>query len=319
MTTYHVLVLSDFQEVHKESMPKSLTYTYIQKDRLTKEMLAQADIVIGNPPINILHEAKKLKLLQLETAGNEAYTQEGILPQGCILCNATGSFGLAISEYLLCTTLMLMRNMNHYVRNQEKALWQVEGPITSIYGATFLIIGMGDLGSEFAKKVKLLGGYTIGIKKHINKKIDYVDELYTLADMETVIPRADVVVMALPSTAETWHCFKKSYFAKMKERAFFINVGRGTAIVTEDLLDAVQQKSIAGAAIDVCDIEPIPKDHPIWKEENIMITPHISGTFQLPETFERFVKIVAFNVQAFIDGEELQNVVDRKEGYRIYK
>ena len=318
MKTYHVLELSGFKQEHKQKLPAFVKCTYATPATVTLTQMQQVDIVIGRPPIELLKQSPNVKWLQLDTAGSEIYAKEEVLPKGCILTNATGSFGLAISEYLLCTILMLMRNMNLYIRNQEKGLWQVEGPISSIYGSTFLIVGLGDLGMEFAKKVKLLGGKSIGIKRHVDKELEYIDELYTLQDIEKLLPRADVVVLALPNTKETARCFHKEYFEFMKKSAIFVNVGRGNAVYTEDVLHAVKENEIAGAILDVCDVEPIPSSHPIWKEENIIITPHISGTFQLPETYERFVDIVIQNLHAYDRGEELRNVVDLSLGYRTY-
>lgn len=319
MNPKKTLILTKLTQEQQLAVPEEMNVIYCDEKTLSKELIADADVIVGKPPIELLPYAKKLAWLQLETAGNEQYAKEGLLPEQCILTNATGSFGLAISEYLLCTILMQMRNMNLYIRNQEQGVWQVEGPIQSIYGSTFLIVGLGDLGYEFAKKVKALGGYTIGIKKHVDQPIPYMDEVTTMDHLESLLPKADVVVLALPSTKETRGCFKRAYFSYMKPTAILANVGRGDVMDCMDVVDAIQHHELAGAILDVCNVEPIPKEHPIWNQKEIIVTPHISGTFQLPETKQRFVNLLVSNMKAYINEEPLRNVVDIKEGYRIYQ
>lgn len=309
-------VLTELTHAQKDRLPKG--YEYIFSETMDKQEIEDVEVIVGRPPFELLPYAKNLKWLQLDSAGSEHYCKVGLLPEGCVLSNATGSFGLTISEYLICTILMLMRNMNLYVRNQEQAKWQIEGPIYSIYGSTFLIVGLGNLGIEFAKRIKALGGHTMGIKKHVEQSIEYIDELYTMDQIKDVLPKADVVVMALPSTKETRKSFLGEYFDIMKESAIWANVGRGDVVDTMDVVNAVKGKKILGAVLDVCDIEPIPADHPIWKEKNIVITPHISGTFQLPKTKDIFVDILCENLEAFKNKEPLRNIVDVKEGYRSY-
>lgn len=308
-------VLTELTKQQYDRLPKQ--YDILCKKTLTDEELKSVEVIVGRPSLADLQKAKNLKWLQLDSAGSERYCAEGSLPKGCILSNATGSFGLTISEYLICTILMLMRNMNWYQRNQLQGKWQVEGPISSIYGSTFLIVGMGNLGLEFAKRIKALGGYTIGIKRHI-EPIEELDELYTMAEITEVLPRVDVVVLALPSTKETRKSFKKEYFERMKPTAIWANVGRGDVVNTMDVVEAVQNKVIMGAILDVCEEEPIPQNHPIWKEENIIITPHISGTFQLPRTQEIFVDILVENMEAYQKEEKLRNIVNLQDGYRSY-
>lgn len=188
----------------------------------------------------------------------------------------------------------------------------------SIYGSTILIAGTGDLGQEFAKRVKAMGAYTIGIRRRVQERVPYFDELHTMEELCTLLPRADVVVLALPSTEKTRGCFGSEQLACMKTTAILVNVGRGDALSCDELLQAIQQKQLSGAVLDVCDREPLAKEHPLWKQPNVIITPHISGTFQLKESFYRFTEIALYNLQAFLEHKELKNVVDRKLGYRVH-
>lgn len=314
----HLLDLSGLHKQYAAQIPDVYEVQEADASTINKELVEWADVILGRVPRNLLVHARRLQLLQLDCAGSEQYVEEGLLSQECVLCNASGSFGLAISEYLLCTILMLMRNMNLYTRNQLHSLWKVEGPIQSIYHSTIIIAGTGDLGQEFAKRAKALGAYTIGIRQHVENQVAYFDELHTLSELIELLPQADVVVLALPSSKKTRRCFTKQHFAAMKSTAILANVGRGDVLYTEDLLEAVQTKQIYGAIVDVCDVEPLDDKHPLWKEENIIVTPHISGTFQLQESYARFAQIALYNLEAFAKGQELKNIVDRVEGYRIH-
>lgn len=203
----HLLELSGFEREQLARIPDSYIVTCADRTSVSAAMVKEADVIIGRVPVEFLGYARKLRLLQLDCAGSEQYTADGLLAKDCQLCNASGSFGLAISEYLICTILMLMRNMNLYIRNQEQAYWHMEGPVQSIYGSTVLIAGTGDLGQEFAKRVKAMGAHTIGIRRRIQESVPYFDELHTMEEMCNLLPHADVVVLALPSTERTRGCF----------------------------------------------------------------------------------------------------------------
>ena len=314
----HLLELSGFEREQLARIPDSYIVTCADRTSVSAAMVKEADVIIGRVPVEFLGYARKLRLLQLDCAGSEQYTADGLLAKDCQLCNASGSFGLAISEYLICTILMLMRNMNLYIRNQEQAYWHMEGPVQSIYGSTVLIAGTGDLGQEFAKRVKAMGAHTIGIRRRIEESVPYFDELHTMEEMCNLLPHADVVVLALPSTERTRGCFGSEQLACMKKTAILANVGRGDALNTNEFLQAIQRKQLSGAVLDVCDCEPLAKEHPLWKQPNVIITPHISGTFQLKESFYRFTEIALYNLQALLENKALKNVVDRKQGYRVH-
>lgn len=320
MKPYQVLIISQSQEKQTFLIDEAVyKVRYRTKSSVSISEVEEADIIVGNIPRSLATHAKKLKLLQLESAGSERYVGEGLLPKGCILTNASGSFGLAIAEYLIGTILMQMRNLHTYVRNQDVHIWRSELPISSIYGSTFLIAGMGDLGVEFATRIKALGGYTIGIKKHIDKKLDCLDEQYTMKDLPNLLNRADVVTLCLPSTKETRGCFKKEYYDNMKKNSILVNVGRGDILKLDELLEAVQKEKLAGAILDVYEKEPLLSSHPLWNEKRILMTPHISGTFELQESCNRFSNIVNHNLDAFHKHEGLWNIVDVAQGYRKEK
>ena len=177
-------------------------------------------------------------------------------------------------------------------------------------------MGLGNIGSEFAARYKALGGYVIGIKRTQSaQKTDCADELYTTEELDRHIPRADVVALSLPSTKETVSLFGAERIGLLKHSAILINVGRGTAVDSDALSDALYAGKAGGAALDVTDPEPLPPDHPLWNAPNTIITPHVSGEWEVPENTERVLDIVYDNLRRFTAGQPLRNVVDRTTGY----
>jgi phosphoglycerate dehydrogenase-like enzyme len=143
-----------------------------------------------------------------------------------------------------------------------------------------------------------------------------VDELAMTKDLDSVLPRADVVFSVLPNTAETRGIYTLERFDRMKDTAIFVNCGRGSAVSSETLYRALSEGKIQAAAVDVTEIEPLPADSPLWGLDNLVITPHISGGDHLPETYERIVDIAAANLLAYCAGGKLENVVDFATGYK---
>lgn len=280
-----------------------------------QQLLRQASIIVGNPPPALLKDCPRLGLLQLQSAGTNAYL-DGVLPPGCRLANATGAYGLAISEHMLGVLLQIYKKLADYRDSQHRCQWKDAGTVKSVYGATVLIVGLGDIGGEFAKRVKALGAYTIGLRRQDLRKPDYLDELHLSNKLEELLPRADVVALCLPETAQTKGLIGRRQLALLQPEAVVLNVGRGSAIDTEALCDALEATPTLFAGLDVTDPEPLPPDHRLWRLKNAFITPHVSGGHHLPETFARIVQISAHNIQAYLDGRPLRSEVDFSTGYR---
>ncbi|MBE6891031.1 MAG: D-2-hydroxyacid dehydrogenase [Ruminococcaceae bacterium] len=288
---------------------------YKSVETVATEDIFDADAILGNLPPKLLKDAKKLKWLQSSMAGTDAYLG-GVLPEGVKLTNVTGAFGLAISEHMVATVFTLYKKLHLYRDNQNRSQWLDRGTVKQIEGSTVLTVGLGDIGGNFAKKMKALGAYTIGVRRKDISKPDYIDELVLQNDLDKVLPRADIVALALPNTAETKGLFNRERIYNMKDGATLINVGRGNAVDTEALCDALEDGKLYAASLDVTDPEPLPSDHRMWKIENALITPHISGFFHLRKTYENIVDIFIENLSRFLDGKELENIIDMDTGYR---
>lgn len=314
-----ILVLTSFNEKQLEVLKAAAGGNLNIKsyETATKLDFEQAHIIVGNPSAENLKYCKNLLLLQLESAGADQYCKDGVLPQGTILCNSRGAYGLSISEYMIGMLLQIYRRFPDYWEDQKNgAFGRDHGKVCSIYGARVLILGLGDIGSEFARRVKAFGGYTIGVRRSSLSCPEYLDEIHLAEDLEELLPDADVVSLSLPATKETYHILNRERIALLKKEAVVLNVGRGSAIDTEALADALERGKLFGAGLDVTDPEPLPKSHRLLQLSNVFITPHISGGHHLEETVNRIAKIAAYNIRGLRMGKErLLNMVNQNRGY----
>ena len=176
---------------------------------LTQELADWADICLGNLPAKFLHGSEKLLWLQTNSAGVEEYVRPGVLGENTLLTNATGAYGLAISEYMLGVLLELLKKLELYRDAQKQGAWESLGSVGSVYGATVLVLGMGDIGGEFGQRCKALGARVIGVRRSKRPCPDYADEVHTLEDLDELLPQADVVAVTLPGTASrAWRSLK---------------------------------------------------------------------------------------------------------------
>jgi len=312
-----VLVCIPMDESHKSKLQMAAPlakYSYMPAKEVTRDLLSSVDVVIGNPPAALYEGLTNLKWVQLSSAGVNDYMR--VLPESTLLTNMTGAFGLAISEYMVAVLTMMVKKLHLYRDNQNRGVWLDEGKVKKIEGSTVLVVGLGDIGGDFARRMKALGAYVIGVRRANPEKPDYVDELHLFDDLDELLPRADAVTLSLPSTPATYHLFDAGRLAKMKPGAFFVNVGRGDAVVTDDLCDALESGHLGGAAVDVTEPEPLPEGHRLWGIRSAIVTPHVSGFYHLDETYERSVNIAAENLARFVNGQELLSLVDRATGYR---
>lgn len=282
-----------------------------------EEDLRDAEILYGDFPTQFLPQCKNLRWLQCSFAGVDRYAHRELYANpDTVVTNAAGSFGITISEHMICVLLMMMRRMPEYRELVARREWRNLGRIRSIYGSTVCVIGMGDIGSNFARRVRAMGARVIGVRRSEDKPApDWADAVYPTARLEEALAQADVTALCVPSTRETRHLMGEEQFAAMKDGAYLLNVGRGTAIDQEALDRALRAGKLAGAAIDVADPEPLPQDHFLWETPNLILTPHVSGNMSLPKTCDIVVDIFLNNLAKWSRGEPLDHVVDLDRGY----
>ena len=316
-----IVVTIPVEDRHKEYFEKigdGSAFVYTSPSAVTGEDIRDAEIIIGNVEPGLLKEAENLKWIQLNSAGSDNYCIPGVLKPGVILTNATGAYGLAISEYMVGMSFLLQNKFYRYCRNQADHQWKDEGDVTSVWGSATLVVGLGDIGGEYSKRMKALGSYTIGVRRTPGEKPEYLDEIYTTDSLDELLPRADFVALSLPNSPSTYHIMDERRLGLMKPGAYLLNVGRGSAIDGDALCRALKEGHLGGCGVDVMDPEPLPGDHPLWDAPRMVITPHISGQYHLKETFERIVRIAGENLEKFLDGDAdgMRNLVDFGTGYR---
>lgn len=314
MKVLMVMPVNDENKALLEASAPGSSFIFCQKP--SDEDIISADIILGNLPAEKIMKNKNLKWLQTNSAGVEQFIKPGVLPKDCKLTNATGGYGLAISEHLMGMYLELIKKLHFYRDNQKEGCWKDCGGVASVYGSTVLILGLGDIGSSFAKICKAMGAYVIGVRRTDASKSDFADEVHLTAEIDDLLPKADCVAIALPGTPETAGMFGAKRISKMKDGAVLLNVGRGSIVDTEALCDALESGKLSGAGLDVTEPEPLPENSRLWKIDTAVITPHVSGGYHLHETHERIVGICAENLRRFLAGEQLKNTVDFTTGYR---
>ena len=281
--------------------------TFLPAAEVSAELLADQDALIGNLAPDRLKNTG-LQWVQLNSAGADAYTPEGILSPDCILTTAVGAYGLAVSEHMIALTFAMVRRLGQYARGQMQHTWEPRGQISSVEGSTVLILGLGDIGGSYARKMKALGARTIGLRRRNTDCPEWLDVQDTIDRLDEYLPQADIVAMVLPGGKATYHMMNDDRIRRMKKGACLLNAGRGTAIDPAALEKALRQGHLACAALDVTEPEPLPADSPLWDMDNLILTPHVAGGFYLPETVNRIIRIAADNLDAWLKNAPMRNV-----------
>lgn len=267
-----------------------------------------ADVIFGAPKLPWLDDTPRLGWLQLPTAGADRYC--GLRPD-VLLSNASGSFGIPIAEWVLGTMVIFTRNLHLYRDQQHQRLWQERHGVGEVYGSTVGIVGLGDLGTQIGLRAKAFGCRVLGTRRRPTPCPDFLDALLPLDEL---IPQADFLVLTLPKTPATQTIINADRIARMKPGARLINVGRGAIVDEEALIAALRTGRIAGAALDVTAVEPLPPESPLWTMEQVIITPHVSARSPRANA-DRRTQIFCDNLHRYRTGEPLANLVNRQAGY----
>lgn len=256
----------------------------------------------------LLAQGAKPEWLQSTWAGFKPLLAAG-LPRDYRLSRAVGVFGQPIAEYVIAQLLRHELQLDARQRSQHQREWNHRLP-GSLAGKKVLIVGAGDIGGEVAGFLQPFGVELYGIV-NTPRPLSAFKQVAGLDELQTAVQHADYVINLLPDTAATADIYNAALFAAMKTSALFINVGRGTAVVDEDLLAALRSKQIAGAVLDVFRQEPLPKAHPFWQAPNLTITGHVAG----PMVPALLVRLFLDNLRRFQRGEALRGAVDFAKGY----
>lgn len=288
-----------------------------EKELLESQECANIEIVLGEPELSTIHCMKHLRWIQMTWAGANKYTSAVDFPDQVVLTSASGAYGCVISEYIVSGILALYKNLFAYRAQMQEGGWnKIQGEDT-LEGKRVLILGTGNIGQETAKKLRCFGAYTVGICRTPGRQQFPFEEIYTIDSVDTQLQSADVVVIALPGTAETRGMFDAERIKRMKASAILVNVGRGFVVNTDELTNALQQGLLRGAVLDVTDPEPLPEKHPLRDMENVLLTPHISGIGWGENQFtrKRILEIFCENMKRDTNHEPKKNRIDFSKGY----
>ena len=273
------------------------------------------EVIFGNIPEGRIPQAKQLKWLQTGSAGVAQYCEPGVLPDDILLTNASGGYGVGISEYMVGQMFAMLKRFPAYLDNQRKHSWQRLGRVGAVQGLKVTVVGLGDIGSEFAQRAHLLGASVRGVKRSRTETPDYLERLYITKEMDEALKDADLVALALPGVADTEGVLNRERLLALKPGCYIINVGRGNAIDQDALVELLNAGHIGGAALDVFVEEPIPESDPIWDAQNVIITPHVSGGITFDLTVQTIIDLFLENLASYAAGRPFARTVNRKLGY----
>jgi phosphoglycerate dehydrogenase-like enzyme len=294
-----------------QAVPEARVATPDTEDDAKRE-IADADAAFGTIPPAVLKEARQLKWLQAPAAAPAAgYYYPELVAHPVTVTNFRGIFNDRIPAHIMAYVLSFARGFHVYVRQQLRKEWRPLRTEDCIFlpDATALIVGVGEIGAETARLCAAFGMKVIGVDARRTDTPPGVASLHKPEELDGLLGQADFVILTVPHTPQTEGFFGAAKFARMKKSAYFINIGRGKTTRLDDLNAALRSGTIAGAGLDVYEIEPLPADHPLWDAPNTILTPHAAD--RGPHLDERRQTILVENARRFARGETLVNLVDK--------
>lgn len=296
----------------KEGAPAGVEIVAAAPGQVASE-IADADALIsGQITRQQLAAAKQLKWVQILNAGAEDYIPI-LKGTDVTLTNLKVVLGPEVADHAMALLLALTRGLYETIPARK---WEVPrdiGRVTELQGKTAVIVGVGGVGTQIAQRAGAFGMSVTGVDPRDAAPTSAVTKMVTPEQLDSVLPSADVVFITVPETPATKGMIGAKQFGEMKRGAYFICVSRGTVYSTDALVDALTNRRLAGAGLDVTDPEPLPADHALWKFPNVLITPHIAGASDVAST--RVIELLEENIRLFAAGQPLKNVVDKEKGY----
>jgi len=286
----------------------------VAEDAVTAEAaITTADAAFGTLPAELLGKSQRLRWLQAPQAAPPAgYYYPELVAHPVTVTNFREIYNDHISAHILAFVLAFARGLHVFIPQQLRREWKKppeDHGVVALPGATALIVGLGGIGAETARLLHAFNMQVLAVDARRADKPEYVAELHQPEALDSLLPRADFVILTVPHTPATEGFFNAAKFRLMKPAAFFINIGRGMTTKLDDLVAALNNGEIAGAALDVYEQEPLPAEHQLWGMPNVLLTPHMAGYG--PHLNDRRFQIIQDNCKAFAEGRPLRNVVDK--------
>ncbi|MBQ9329734.1 MAG: D-2-hydroxyacid dehydrogenase [Oscillibacter sp.] len=320
----NICVVQDFlNDRHKEQIRKaaeaagfSVRFFTSQEQEDAVAYLQECEVLYARWPEVLRAAPKTLQWYCCSLAGVDIYCSDPTLfaNPDCMLTNSN-VYGVTIAEHTVMVTLMLLRRMPEYEDAVRRRHWPEQLPIRSIRDGSFTILGTGDIGRNVADRLRGMGARSITGVSRSGRADNAFDRVFPIEQLDEVLPQAGFLILALPGTAETFHILDRRRLALLPQGAYVVNVGRGTAIQQDAIIDALNSGALAGAALDVMVPEPLPAEDPLWGAKNLILTPHVSGNMTLGYTCDRNVDLFCEDLANYAAGRPLKALVDRSRGY----
>jgi len=280
-------------------------------------MLADTEVIFGwRLPLNLLSRAPHLRWVQGIGAGVDLLVgSTGLLQSDVIVTNASGINATMVVEFTLCLMLMIAKKAPRFLANKEAHRWEsLTG--SQLNGKTVGIIGLGRIGSEVARLAQAFEMRVLGLKRSATRRekdVAGIDELFPPSELLQMLPECDFVILTVPLSPETRGLIGETELKAMKPTAYIINTARGPVIKQDVLIQALKEGWIAGAALDVFEVEPLPPESELWELPNVIISSHSAGLWERHTAAA--TKLFCENVRRFLAGKKLLNLVDKERGY----
>jgi phosphoglycerate dehydrogenase-like enzyme len=300
-----------------ETVPEARVIVAEDVDSAAREIV-DAEAAFGWLGNDLLSKAKKLRWLQAPQAAPAAgYYYPELVAHPLVVTNFREIFNDHISAHILAFVLAFARGLHVFIPQQLRHEWKKssdeDGDVVHLPETTALIVGVGGIGAATAGLLAAFGVTVLATDARRTTAPDGVAELHRPEALDELLPRADFVILTVPHTPATEGFFNRARFQRMKQTAFFINIGRGMTTKLDDLVAALKAGEIAGAGLDVYEQEPLPSEHSLWTLSNVLLTPHMAG--HGPYLNDRRFQIMTDNCRAFSAGQALRNVVDKSSWF----
>lgn len=276
--------------------------------------LVDAEIFFGFHLPDVFRVARQLRWIQTTAAGLDKLLVPELVARNFIITNASGVHAPQVVEMAWALTLTVARRMPTFFARQQAHRWQWELPY-DLDGSTAGIIGLGGIGRRYASIAAAFGMRVLAVDLHSPPQSDSVAAVWKMDRLDDLLAQSDVVLVSCPYTPETRYLINRQRLDQMKPTAILVNIARGGIVDENALADALRSGRLAGAGLDVVETEPLPSESPLWDVPNLVITPHSAGLS--PRRMHRLAEFFCQNLQRYLSGQPLQNVVDCQRGYPV--
>jgi phosphoglycerate dehydrogenase-like enzyme len=299
----------DWPQAIARAVPECVVATYAGESDL-----ADADAVFGTLPPELFAQAPRLRWIAAARAGlGQRWFYDALVESDVVVTGMHGAYNETLSAHALGFVLAFARRLDRYLPQQSEGLWRRDGPMLELPHMTALVVGVGGSGAEVGRLCSAFGMRVLGTDPRVSERPPGFAALHPPSALNALLGETDFVIVTAPETPATLGMFDAGRFARMKQGSWFINISRGALVVTDDLVAALQSGHLAGAGLDVVDPEPLPPEHPLWRQPGVLLTPHaaLNGT----PYKERWLEMLVENCRRFAAGEPLRNVVDKRSWF----